>query len=168
MIVDVQGFLHLSEEGKGFQGYLSILEDAAPHCIQQNLAVTIPRLQPTKYILGGRTGIVFNLQNQFEGSFSLAMALMFFMGIFNSIYMISIQSSLQIMVPDRMRGRVMGFYGMTWSIMPLGGLQASALTSVLTAPIAIAIGGLAVALFALGPAAINPKVRSLGNNLSPV
>ena len=62
----------------------------------------------------------------------------------------------------------MGFYGMTWSIMPLGGLQASALTSLFTAPIAIAAGGLAVALFALGPAAVNSTVRNLGRYLTPV
>ena len=110
----------------------------------------------------------FALTAEYVGSMSLAMALMFFMGIFNSVYMISIQSSLQIMVPDSMRGRLMGFYGMTWSIMPLGGLQASALTSIFTAPIAIAAGGVAVALFALGPAMFNSKVRSLGDHLAPI
>ncbi len=119
-------------------------------------------------VLFGLTVAAFALTAEYVGSFALVMALMFFMGIFNSLYMISVQSSLQIMVPDRMRGRVMGFYGMTWSIMPLGGLQASALTSVLTAPIAIAIGGLAVALFALGPAAVNSKVRNLGSHLTPL
>ena len=110
----------------------------------------------------------FALTAEYVGSLSLAMALMFIMGVFNSVYMISIQSSLQIMVPDRIRGRVMGFYGMTWSIMPLGGLQASALTSLFTAPIAIAAGGLAVALFALGTAAVNPTVRALSSHLSPI
>ena len=119
-------------------------------------------------VLFGLTVAAFALTAEYVGSFALVMALMFFMGIFNSLYMISVQSSLQIMVPDRMRGRVMGFYGMTWSIMPLGGLQASALTSVLTAPIALAIGGLAVALFALGPAAVNSKVRNLGSHLTPL
>ena len=110
----------------------------------------------------------FALTAEYVGSLSLAMALMFIMGVFNSVYMISIQSSLQIMVPDRIRGRVMGFYGMTWSIMPLGGLQASALTSLFTAPIAIAAGGLAVALFALGTAAVNPTVRALSSHISPI
>ena len=62
----------------------------------------------------------------------------------------------------------MGFYGMTWSIMPLGGLQASALTSLFTAPIAIAAGGLAVALFALGPASVNSTVWNLSSHLTPV
>ena len=77
--------------------------------------------------------------------------------------MISIQSTLQVLVPDQMRGRVMGFYGMTWSIMPLGGLQAGALANVgmVGAHGAIIIGGITVAAFALGPAFLNRKVRSL-------
>ena len=119
-------------------------------------------------VLFGLAVAAFALTAGYVGSLALAMALMFVMGIFNSLYMISIQSSLQIMVPDRMRGRVMGFYGMTWSIMPLGGLQASALTSLFTAPIAIATGGLLVALFALGPAAVNSTVRNLDSHSMPV
>ncbi|MBC8280924.1 MAG: MFS transporter [Chloroflexi bacterium] len=119
-------------------------------------------------VLFGLAVAAFALTSEYVGSMTLAMALMFVMGVFNSVYMISIQSSLQIMVPDRMRGRVMGFYGMTWSIMPLGGMQASALTSIFTAPIAIAAGGIAVALFALGPAAVNSTVRNLGSHLTPI
>ena len=119
-------------------------------------------------VLFGLAVAAFALTAEYVGSLSLAMGIMFLMGICNSVYMISIQSSLQILVPDRMRGRVMGFYGMTWSIMPLGGLQASALTSLFTAPIAIAAGGLAVAFFALGPAMVNPKVRNLNSQLSPI
>ena len=119
-------------------------------------------------ILFGLAVTAFALTSEYIGSMTLAMILMFFMGVFNSVYMISIQSSLQIMVPDRMRGRVMGFYGMTWSIMPLGGLQASALTSLFTAPIAIAVGGIAVAMFALGPATTNKTVRNLGSHLTPI
>jgi MFS family permease len=119
-------------------------------------------------VIFGLAVAAFALTSRYVGSFSLAMAIMFIMGIFNSMYMISIQSSLQIMVPDHIRGRVMGFYGMTWSIMPLGGMQASGLASLFTAPIAIAIGGLAVVLFALGPATLNPKVRDLSSNLTPL
>src|SRR5919106_217630 len=100
----------------------------------------------------------FGITSRFIGSFPLALAIVFLAGIFNSTYMINVQSSLQTLVPDRLRGRVMGFYGMTWSIMPLGGLQAGALASAITAPLAIAVGGLAVAAFAIGPALANPKV----------
>jgi len=79
--------------------------------------------------------------------------------------MISIQTSLQMLVPDGMRGRIMGFYGMTWSIMPLGGMQAGALANFITAPFAIAVGGLAVAAYALGPGLLNRQVRNLGTLL---
>ena len=61
-----------------------------------------------------------------------------------------------------MRGRVMGFYGMTWSIMPLGAFQAGAIAEFVGVPIAVAIGGTLVLMFALGPAMINRQVRNLG------
>ena len=56
----------------------------------------------------------------------------------------------------------MGFWGMTWNIMPLGALFAGALAQLITVPWAVAVGGVAVIVFALGPALLNPTVRSLG------
>ena len=108
----------------------------------------------------------FALTSQLVGSFPLAMALMIVMGISSSTYMISIMSSLQLLVPDNMRGRVMGFYGMTWSIMPLGGFQAGAIATFVGVPVAIAIGGGLVAAFALGPAFVNRQVRNIGEILA--
>lgn len=112
-------------------------------------------------VLFGTTVATFALTAEMVGSFPLALTLMFLVGVFSSIYMIAIMTSLQIMVPDEMRGRVMGFYSMTWSIMPLGGMQAGAIASVLGAHWALVIGGFAVVLFALGPAALNPRIRNL-------
>jgi MFS family permease len=112
-------------------------------------------------VLFGVTVAAFALTAQFVGSFPLALTLMFLIGVFSSTYMIAIMASLQIMVPDEMRGRVMGFYSMTWSITPLGGMQAGAIANVLGAHWALVIGGLAVVLFALGPATLNPQVRNL-------
>ena len=118
-------------------------------------------------VLFGISLIVFGVTSRYIGSFELALVILFLMGAVTSTYMISIQSSLQMMVPDRMRGRVMGFYGMTWSIMPLGGLQAGALANIafIGAPFAVVIGGLAVAAFAIGPALLNGRVRTLGREL---
>ena len=62
----------------------------------------------------------------------------------------------------------MGFYGMTHNIMPLGGMLTSALAGLITVPFAIAVGGLAVAAFALGPAMTNSTVRNLGTLLGQV
>ena len=104
----------------------------------------------------------FALASRFYPSYLLALGLMFVMGVTSSAYMISITSSLQLLVPDRMRGRVMGFFGMTWNILPLGGMQVGALASLITAPYAVAVGGLAVAAFASGSAAVSRQVRNLG------
>ena len=107
--------------------------------------------------------VAFALTSKYIGSFELAIALMLIMGVSSSTYMITIMSSLQLLVPNNMRGRVMGFYGMTWSIMPLGGAQAGVIAIFVGVPIAIAIGGGLVAAFALGPAMINRQVRNIGS-----
>ena len=121
-------------------------------------------------LIGGATmfGLMvaaFALTSEFVGNYYLALVLMFTMGTASSTYMILIMSSLQMMVPNHMRGRVMGFYGMTWSIMPLGGMQSGAIANLIGVPFAVAIGGLAVSAFALGPAMINRNVRNLGTLL---
>ena len=109
----------------------------------------------------------FALSSELVGSFPLALGLMFFVGVFSSSYMVAIMTSLQIMVPDEMRGRVMGFYGITFSLAPIGGMQAGVVASILGVPWAITIGGFAVILFALGMAALNPKVRHLTDLVRP-
>jgi len=126
------------------------------------------------FIIGGATLfgmslIAFGITSRFVGSYQLALVILLLLGVFTSIVNISIQSSLQMLVPDAVRGRVMGFYSMTWSIMPLGGMLAGALATiaVLGAPFAVVIGGSAVAGFALGPALMNRKVRNVSSLLAP-
>ena len=87
------------------------------------------------YIIGGAalfglSLVTFGLTSKYIGSYPLALVILFGMGMFTSAHMLSTQSSLQMMVPDQVRGRVMGFYGMTWSIMPLGGTVSGALASI--------------------------------------
>ena len=63
----------------------------------------------------------------------------------------------------------MGFYGMTYNIRPLGGMLTGALASISFiggVPVAIAIGGIAVAAFALGPGMANRTLRNLDALLS--
>ncbi|UCC17753.1 MAG: MFS transporter [Dehalococcoidales bacterium] len=112
-------------------------------------------------VLFGITVAAFAVTSKFVGSFPLALTLMFIIGVCSSIYMIAIMTSLQLMVPDTMRGRVMGFYSMTWSILPLGGMQAGAIANAIGAHWALVIGGAAVVLFALGPAMLNHQIRNL-------
>jgi MFS family permease len=112
-------------------------------------------------VMSGLSVAALGLTSAFVGSFPLALAIMFVIGICNTTYTTSIQSSLQMLVPDGMRGRVMGFYGVTYNIVPLGGMLAGALANLITAPLAIAVGGLAVAAFAIGPAMMNVEIRNL-------
>jgi MFS family permease len=116
-------------------------------------------------VMSGLAVATLGLTSAFVGSFALALAIMGVIGICNTTYTTAIQSSLQMLVPDVMRGRVMGFYGMTYNLTPLGGMLAGALAGLISTPVAIAVGGLAVAAFALGPGMMNPQVRRLGTLL---
>ena len=94
------------------------------------------------------------------------MAIIFFAGASTSTYMITVMSMLQALVPNELRGRVMGIYGMTWSLLPLGGMQAGAVAEYTSAPFAIGLGGTVVILFALGMMLANRNVRNLGVSVS--
>jgi MFS family permease len=112
-------------------------------------------------VLSGVSVVAFALTSLWVGSFALAMILMFIMGVFNTMQNTALQASMQVLVPDHIRGRVMGLYGMTYNIRPLGGMQAGALAGVITAPFSLAIGGLAVAVFAIGALLFNRDLRRL-------
>ena len=112
-------------------------------------------------ILSGLSVAAFALTSVWVGSFGLALALMFVLGVFNTMQNTSLQASIQILVPDHIRGRVMGLYGMTYNIRPLGGMQAGALAGLITAPFAVAIGGLAVVVFAVAAPMFSRDLRRL-------
>ena len=73
-------------------------------------------------------------------AYLLAMLTVFSAAVFSSIFMISLMTVLQLRVPDHLRGRVMGFHGITYSLMPLGALFAGTVASFTSPPVAIAIG----------------------------
>ena len=114
-------------------------------------------------VMSGVSLAAFALTSEYVGSFALAMVLMVVLGVFTTGFTTSTQTSLQMMVPDEFRGRVMGFYGMTFNIRPLGAVQASALASVgvLGAPFALAIGGAAVVGYTVISAAFKRDLGSL-------
>ncbi|MEQ9002653.1 MAG: MFS transporter, partial [Pseudomonadales bacterium] len=61
------------------------------------------------------------------GAFVPALLAVFAAAVFASTFMISSMTVLQLSVPDRLRGRVMGIHSMGFSLMPLGGLLLGAL-----------------------------------------
>ncbi len=82
-------------------------------------------------------------------SFPISLGVLVIMGASTSVYMTTAATMIQERLDDRYRGRVMGIYGLTWSLMPLGGLQSGAIASVLGVQTAIGIGGAAVVISAL-------------------
>lgn len=117
-------------------------------------------------VMSGISVGAFALTSQLVGSFALALTLMAATGVFNTLANTALQSSLQLMTPDHIRGRVMGFYGMTYNIRPLGAVQAGALAGLITAPLAIAAGALAVVVFTMCAPLFSRKVRDLDNVLN--
>lgn len=79
----------------------------------------------------------------------LSMGLLFAAGFFSAMYLNIGMTTLQMQVPDDLRGRVMGVWSMTWFLASVGALPAGAVAEVLGAPLSVALGGLSVSAFAL-------------------
>lgn len=95
------------------------------------------------------------------GWLAAALAAAFLAALFASVFMVSSMTVMQLEVPDRLRGRVMGIHTMGFSLMPLGGLLLGALAERLGAAPAVWIGsGIYLAVVA-GIAVRVPLIRTL-------
>jgi MFS family permease len=108
-------------------------------------------------IIFGVLLIIFALSTSYPLSLVLACAL----GIASQFYITLINAVLQVNLPDQLRGRVMGIYGLTWDLMPVGGLIAGAIAEFAGAPAAVVVGGALVAVMALWVAIFLPNMRRL-------
>lgn len=82
-------------------------------------------------------------------SMTLSMALLFAGGFCASVYLNLGMTTLQLLVPSALRGRVMGIWGLTWFLASAGGFLAATLAELLGTPLAVALGAGSVSLFAL-------------------
>jgi predicted MFS family arabinose efflux permease len=82
-------------------------------------------------------------------SFELALVLLAVTGAAQMVYLTTNQTILQLIVPDELRGRVMGIYMLSQGMMPLGGLLGGALAEATSAPTAVALLGSLVCVMAL-------------------
>ena len=98
----------------------------------------------------------------YSTSYLLSLGILLLAGSCSTLYMVLVMTTLQGSVPDELRGRVMGIYGMTWSLLPLGAVQAGFIADLVSAEFAVALGGAAVAAFAVGVAAASRRIRRLG------
>ncbi len=86
-------------------------------------------------ILTAITTVGFAIASLFAWFFT-ALVLQFVAAFVASVFLISSMTTMQLSVPDQLRGRVMGIHTMCYSLLPLGGLFLGSLTefaNVLTA-----------------------------------
>ena len=94
-------------------------------------------------------------------SYPLSLALAFALGVASQFYMTTISTILQVNLPNELRGRVMGIYGLAWELMPVGGMIAGAIAEFAGAPIAVGFGGFMVTIMAVLVTIFYPKIRKL-------
>ena len=85
------------------------------------------------------------------------LALAFVTALFGSVYMVTSMTIMQLSVPDRMRGRVMGIHTIGFSLIPLGGLFLGTLAESTGASISVIVGNglyFAFLLFIVGQRSI--------------
>jgi len=108
----------------------------------------------------GLTQILFALA-AWQGLYGVSMALLFLVGVSNSLYLVGGLSTLQELVPDQLRGRVMGLYGVTWSLAPLGMAQGGFIAQYFGAPVAVGAGAAVITVAAALIFARSPDIRRL-------
>ena len=82
-------------------------------------------------------------------------------GFFNSMYQISSMTVLQLRVPEGLRGRVMGIFTITYSLIPLGGFFGGVIADFSSVRVAIATGGVILTAIVILVAITQPQIRSL-------
>ena len=153
----------------GSEGYGSLIGISGIGAVVATVVIAMLGNYPHKgrLLLPGAVGFGLSLiAFALSPSFLLSMGIMFVAGLLNSFYMTTASASVQMIVPNQLRGRVMGVYGLTWSMLPLGGMVMGSLASLWSAPAAVVVGGMMVAGMALVLAATLPALRSLTPSLA--
>ena len=96
-------------------------------------------------LLLGITLVAFSQTKSYE----LALVFLAVTGAAQMVYLTTNQTILQLIVPDELRGRVMGIYMLSQGMMPLGGLIGGGLAHFTSAPTAVLILGSLVCVMSI-------------------
>ncbi len=103
--------------------------------------------------------VLFALSPALPSSFAVALVALLLVGAMSMAYDTTMGALLQLLVPDEVRGRVMGLYVLTFGFTPLGGSVAGAVASLVGAPIAVGLGGGVVIGYVLGRVRPMSRIR---------
>ncbi|MGV0035047.1 MAG: MFS transporter [Candidatus Azotimanducaceae bacterium WSBS_2022_MAG_OTU7] len=95
------------------------------------------------------------------GAFYFALGILFSASIFSSIFMITTTTVLQLEVPDRLRGRVMGFHGISYNLFPLGALLVGVIADVSNPSVGITVSTTIFVVYAFWVLITQPGIRKL-------
>lgn len=93
--------------------------------------------------------------------YPLAVACSVVAAMFTAMFLVSSMTVMQLAVPDRLRGRVMGLHGICFSLIPLGGLLGGAVANATSPPAAAGLNAVLLGVVVLIVAATQPSVRRL-------
>lgn len=110
-------------------------------------------------VVYGVTLMIFSL----SPSYPAALVALFFVGGSSQICMNAIQTAIQLRSPDRLRGRIMGTYTMTFNMGPLGATQAGLVAAAFGAAVAVEVGATVIIAVALLLFFTNTGLRRLRN-----
>jgi MFS family permease len=139
--------------GRGADGYGVLMSASGTGALVGALIVATfgHRFTPRKLALGGVW--LFSaalLSFSFARDFYLALGFLFVVGFGMLLFFSITNTVLQTIVPDDMRGRVMGIWSLIFGAMiPLGSLEAGAVAHWLGAPFALALGAIVCAASAV-------------------
>lgn len=108
-------------------------------------------------VVFGATVMVFAAST----NYLLSLFVLFIGGAATTFYMVMVQTSLQALVPDQLRGRVFSIFSLTWSMLPLGALQAGLVADWVSPQFAVGLGGGVVAVVALSVLLLH-QIRIVG------
>ncbi len=81
---------------------------------------------------------------------------------FGAVFQIHAATAMQLAVPHRLRGRVMGFHTVCYNLIPLGGLFLGSLTQLFNIVVAIGVGCAVYAGVVVYVGAKNQSIRNIG------
>ena len=142
-----QGTLHVGAEGYGF-----LMAASGIGSLLAALTIAFGGTKPTRMLAGGLVLGAMEVLIGWVGNYPLDLVFMFVCGAGAITMMATANTTIQLAVPDELRGRVMSVYTTVFAgTSPIGGLLLGAIAANAGATTAIALGGIvSVAAAALG------------------
>lgn len=96
-----------------------------------------------------------------SGAFYFALAMLFLASIFSSIFMVTTTTILQLEVPDQLRGRVMGFHGISYNLFPMGALLAGTVAEASNPSVGVSVSTTIFVAYLLWVFVTQPDARKI-------